>query len=249
MPLRIIRDADNRPVTVYVPDLHDIRRARPSTRPSGRIGFDGVLNRNICNPLPAAPRYAIGLDLAQAHDFTALAIVERTPAGLAVPVLSRTRGRTYPEIVATVARLVTEAPFAGNARLVVDATGVGRPVLDMLRASGLDPVAVTMHGGARVTGSRRAPRVPKRDLINAVLLAMQANALHVAAALPLAPVLARELAELRLTISRAGHDAYAAREGEHDDLVVALALAVWWSERTRPPSFTVPPASPPPLPR
>jgi hypothetical protein len=33
---------------------------------------------------------------------------------------------------------------------------------------------------------------------------------------------------MRVKISTAGHDSYSAREGAHDDLVLAVAMAVWF---------------------
>jgi hypothetical protein len=45
--------------------------------------------------------------------------------------------------------------------LAVDATGVGKPVVDLLRERGLAPMAVTITGGDTVTGDARARRVPK----------------------------------------------------------------------------------------
>ena len=36
-----------------------------------------------------------------------------------------------------------------------------------------------------------------------------------------------ELQAFRVTLTARGRDTYAARSGEHDDLVLAVALAVW----------------------
>ena len=55
-----------------------------------------------------------------------------------------------------------------------------------------------------------------------------------------AATLVRELMSMRVRISPAGHDSYGAasgaREGPHDDLVLAVALAVWrakgWERRS-----------------
>ena len=55
--------------------------------------------------------------------------------------------------------------------------------------------------------------------------------------LPDAPVLKAELENFRVKISLAGHDTYAAgagdewRQGAHDDLVLAVALACWYGEQ------------------
>jgi hypothetical protein len=182
---------------------------------------------------PVATReFVIGLDLGQAADFTALVAVERTAEGYAVPLIARTRGRSYPEIVARVADLMTEAPIADNSHLIVDATGVGRPVMDMLRGADLNPIAVTIHGGGKITGRRGWLRVPKRDLISVLLVAFQSGLIRISSELEHATTLAHELLGMRRRVTAAGTDQYGAwREGEHDDLVLALALAVWYAER------------------
>ena len=51
--------------------------------------------------------------------------------------------------------------------------------------------------------------------------------------LPLAPVLMQELLAFRVKIDPlAAHDSYGAwREGAHDDIVLACAVACWYAER------------------
>jgi hypothetical protein len=225
MPARIIRDENNRPVVVFEPAAHRISgRPQRVNRPQSLFQEVRTLERE----------FILGLDLGQANDFTALAVVERLSTGYAVPLLTRTRGKPYPEIVQRVTSLLTQEPFAGCSKLVLDATGVGRPVLDLFRSADLSPLAVTITGGDKVSGNlTHAVRVPKRDLVKALLLAMQAGSLTIAQDQEHARTLARELAEMRVKISNAGHDSYGVwRDGEHDDLVLALALAVWCAERT-----------------
>jgi len=45
--------------------------------------------------------------------------------------------------------------------------------------------------------------------------------------LPFADDLVRELSDFRVKLTARGRATYAARLGGHDDLVVAVALAVW----------------------
>ena len=91
--------------------------------------------------------------------------------------------------------------------------------------------AITITGGDQVTRDGRDTRVPKRDLVGVVQALLQTGRLKIAPDLPLTSVLTAELLNFRATISAAGHDSYGAgqdwREGNHDDLVLALALAVW----------------------
>lgn len=150
--------------------------------------------------------------------------------------LARVRGEPYPAIVRQVAALLTTPPLVGAAELVVDQTGVGAAVVDMLREAGLRPIAVTITGGNQVIRDGLTFSVPKRDLVAAVQVGLQRERLKIAAGLPLAGVLTSELLNFKVTIDpRTAHDSYAAwREAEHDDLVLAVALACWYPT-VRPP--------------
>jgi hypothetical protein len=83
----------------------------------------------------------------------------------------------YPAVVARVAELLRGDPLRGTIWLVADATGVGRPAVDLLRQAGLRPVPVTIHGGAQVT-SDPVPaylNVPKRELVSSARVQLQAS--------------------------------------------------------------------------
>jgi hypothetical protein len=52
--------------------------------------------------------------------------------------------------------------------------------------------------------------------------------------MPEAAMLVRELHEMRVKIGPSGREQWGAwRKGEHDDLVMAVALAAWWLGRRR----------------
>jgi hypothetical protein len=76
-------------------------------------------------------------------------------------------------------------------------------------------------------------RVPKRDLISATLVLLQNGQLKIAEGLALRETLVKELLNFRVKINIAtAHDSYEAwREGDHDDLVLSVALACWAGER------------------
>ncbi len=77
-------------------------------------------------------------------------------------------------------------------------------------------------------------RVPKRDLVSSVAVLLQTGRLRIPRNLPNADVLERELVRFRAKISLSGHDTYEAwREADHDDLVLAVALACWLNEKGR----------------
>jgi hypothetical protein len=88
---------------------------------------------------------------------------------------------------------------------------------------------------AAITSLRRGELclyVPKRDLAAAVVAALGSRRLRVASALPDAPMLLAELRKFRMKISDAGNDTNSAwRENDHDDWVLAVALALWRARR------------------
>lgn len=176
--------------------------------------------------------YHVGLDLGQAADFTAIAVAEWTPGALNVRHLQRFQlGTVYPVIVDEVAGLMSRLPEYPE--LAVDATGVGRPVVDLITARGLRPYAVTITGGDTATHDGLNWRIPKRDLVGAVAVALQTGRLKIASGLPDAATLTRELLNFKVTIDpKTAHDSYSSwRESDHDDLVLAVALAVWSADR------------------
>lgn len=185
--------------------------------------------------------YYVGLDLGQAQDFTAVAIAERLdpPAGSRHAIyhlrhLERFPLRTsYPTVVARVDGMISVPPLKGASRLIVDATGVGAAVVDLLRDARLGPVAVTITGRDTATKDERGGwRVPKRDLVGVLQVLLQSGRLKIARDLPEAETLQRELLAFQVKISvSTAHDSYGSwREGAHDDLVLATALACWYGE-------------------
>jgi hypothetical protein len=213
--------------------------------------------------------FNIGLDLGQSNDYTALAIIETVKLPVGEPHLDFKRmehsvveqwiqdtrteyhlrhlerpelGTPYPAIVQHVCTLVEGAPLNGEGCLVIDHTGVGRPVVDLFRDADLRTkvIPVTITGGDSVTWENGGYRVPKRDLVTALQVLFQQQDFKIADGLPHMNTLIAELLNFKAKISLSGHDSYEAggsgaagewREGAHDDLVLAVALAVWHAVR------------------
>lgn len=144
-------------------------------------------------------------------------------------------GTSYPLVVDRVASLLASTPLRGASALVVDATGVGRPVVDLFERAGLCPIGVTITGGTTGSESGRDHRVPKRDLCAILQLLLQGRCLKIAAALAERGALVAELIAFRVHIDAVGRDSYGAAGATHDDLVLALALACWGAMRAAPP--------------
>ena len=165
--------------------------------------------------------FYLGLDLGKKHDHTAIAIVEKCGNTLQVRHLERVAlGTPYTGVVDRIREIVQ---CDGRWAVVVDGTGVGEPVVDALRRAGLgcEITAVTITNAL------------KQDLIAGVQMAMEKGELRVARKLGEAGALVKEMLNVRITAGlamgkvRIGADGY----GEHDDLVIGLALACWRARR------------------
>lgn len=195
-----------------------------------------------------APSYVAGLDLAQSHDYTALSVGEiapprsvdgvQLPFSLAVRHLERFKLHTsYVDMVSAISSRMGQLKALGRVVLVIDATGVGRPVVDMFRTGGLGVVLwpVTIATSA-MGAARRDPNgewtVPKRDLIGALVALAHGGRLAVSEKLPEARTFQEELRNFRMRITNDANLTYGAwREGAHDDLVLAVALSCWAANR------------------
>lgn len=202
--------------------------------------------------------FFVGLDLGQKGDYTAIAVVEqwvqnlggvdpstyetRSMARLDVRHLARLPlGTSYPDVVERVCELVRVPALLRNSVLVVDATGVGAPVVDLLRRAPLECtlLPVTITGGDHQSRAEGGWRVPKRDLVTGLQVVLERGELRIPEELAMGRTLVTELMSMQVKISGNGHDAYGAfRSGEHDDLVLALGLACWarqfgWIGETR----------------
>src|SRR5689334_373634 len=104
--------------------------------------------------------YFVGVDFGQRVDFTAICVVEReeghmawmTPwyTGLSVRWLERVAlGTPYTAVARRVEEIV--AGLRGRCEVAVDATGLGAPMVDMLREARIpcELAAVVITGGER----------------------------------------------------------------------------------------------------
>lgn len=162
----------------------------------------------------------------------------RDIASISVRHLERMPLRTaYPDVVAHIARMLQRAPLRG-ATLILDQTGVGRPVVDLVRRAGLRPIAVTITAGdAESTDHQRNWRVAKSLLVSHLQASLHCGELRIAKGLTEARTLTAELQDFRATTSENGYTRFGAREGRHDDLVLSVAQGVWWARRRKPPTM------------
>jgi hypothetical protein len=185
--------------------------------------------------------FSVGLDLGQRQDYTAIAVVERrelykgyqnaTLHSMAVRHVERMAlGTPYVSVVDRVRAIVQSDALAGQCLLAVDSTGVGNPVVDMLRGArlGCEISAITITGGERAHMAQTGWNVPKQDLIANLRLLLERGELKIAKGLKGLRMLMRELMDMQAREKSGGGMRIGAdRYGQHDDLVIALALACW----------------------
>ncbi len=120
--------------------------------------------------------------------------------------------------------------------LVVDKTGVGAAPVDLFRAhAGLTAklAPVMISGGDRETREGDVYSVPKRNLVAAAQIELQNGRLKIVPTLAESQTLRGELEGFKVKIKLlTGHDSYGEwRQGKHDDLVLATALALHFARR------------------
>jgi hypothetical protein len=193
-------------------------------------------------------KYRIGLDLGQTGQFTALAILEQTSgpdpfeAGrrakhYAVRHLERSPpGAPFAQICTRLQSLLLTLPREATT-IAVDQTAVGQPVVSLLRRARLQvsirPVTITTGNQAQLNEGGDWS-VPKKELVSTLQLLLQSRRIRIAPRLPESHILVEELVRFRAKTALASNDTLEAwREGPHDDLVLAVAVAAWISEQLR----------------
>lgn len=174
-----------------------------------------------------------GLDLGQSQDYSALVVLEQTTwpnkpeRDYAVRWIHRWPLQTsYVDVVAQLKEMFTTE--LQNSVLVIDGTGVGRPVVDMVRAAKLTS---RVHAYSITCGLQPGEgTVPKKDLVGAVSAALQQRRIKLAN-LDLAATLEAEMEAFRVKVTADRNETFASwREKDHDDILLAFTLALWFAE-------------------
>ncbi len=166
------------------------------------------VGRSSGSAFVAGRLYQAGVDLARVRDFTVVTVVD--DEGRQV-WFERVRGLSWERQVALVARVCS----AYGCPAVVDATGVGDPVVERLRSAGVAVVPFKFSA------------LSKQALMENLALRLEAGELR----LMDLGVQTAELEGFEYSASVGGGVRMSAPSGGHDDCVCALALAVWGGGR------------------
>jgi hypothetical protein len=165
--------------------------------------------------LTGKPVVAWGADLAKSVDWTVLLGLD---ADCKVAALHRWQ-RPWKETLSECRRILRGAPT------VMDATGVGDPIVELLqRAEGSEPAVPNLRGYVLTAAS-------KQLVLERLAVRIQQRETSIPEGYP-----ATEYEAFEYEVTRT-HTRYAAPEGHHDDVVIAHALALEaWEDRRRAPS-------------
>jgi hypothetical protein len=157
-------------------------------------------------------------------------------------------GTPYLSIVADVLRICNRPELRPRPRLVLDSTGVGVAVVEMFTRALVDYPDVECHAISITAGesftsvapmvrsnlvARGQWRVSKVQLIGAIRDVLESRRFKVSKdpvtrkPIEFAEVLIKELTNFREKITESANMTYEARQGQHDDLVLATCLPIW----------------------
>ncbi|MCK9370837.1 terminase family protein [Candidatus Dojkabacteria bacterium] len=156
--------------------------------------------------------YIMGVDLGTVNDYTVVTVIDRNSHQ--VVHWDRFKGIDYTQQKDIIR---AKALKYNGSRVIIDATGVGRPIYDDLRNSGVFVEDFTLSGKT------------KEELIGREIVFIDEMYIRV----PNIPVLVDELKayEYKFINERTGellrNTKYGAPVGYHDDAVISFGLAIW----------------------
>lgn len=196
----------------------------------------------------------IGVDIGQAQDHSSITVLARrieaveplapepntTMAMYYAVVMNQFPLQTpYFELEQEIARLWHLPEMLTNEKyLVVDATGVGSPVvenLQYLHHLPAESIIITSGDSARVVEDG-VYHVSKSNLVTALIDIVQRKRLKIIEGVKDADSFFNQLDVFGYKVNpNSGTLSYEAMQSKiHDDLVISTALAVWYAERVRP---------------
>lgn len=171
------------------------------------VVFRGV--RDIALARPEAPKqghvYVMGVDLAKVQDYTVIAVYDR-----------HNNKQVYQDRFKTIEwpfqkkKIAAASIHYNNALVIMDATGVGDPIVDDLSRAGI-PVE-----GFKITNQS------KKELIEKLSIYIEQKKINILNI----PESIAEFNSFTYDVTNSGRIVYNAPSGFHDDIVIAHGLAV-----------------------
>jgi len=182
--------------------------------------------------------YIISLDPAQLNDYSALCVLEHTDTTYRIEWLRRKRGVPYTEIVAWAKKVFLNPRYRKDVSyppvFTLDVGGVGMAIKDMLTVAGVPITGIQYTGGAAVSRVGGNYHVSKSFIVGKFLAAWDEGRVLMPVGASFLTMFQSELRAFRGEMSAQGRARFEAETGEHDDLVMSVAQAVWWGEHASP---------------
>jgi hypothetical protein len=210
--------------------------------------------------------FICSVDLAKKRDYTTIQIYRETPEikhypresgrqdqiinNMDLTYQAKVQGMRYTDQARMVKELLKRVNLLNNVQLLVDGTGVGEAVVDIMREGGLMPMPIVFTGGTEVrpvyadfgkvfgSGSGRFAgtsvvkemHVPKEDMVHAGMVMLQQGRLRTADNLKHLDDFKLQLQRFKGTVNeKTGHRSSNNETDEiHDDFVVTYLMASWW---------------------
>jgi hypothetical protein len=181
--------------------------------------------------------YVVSLDPAKLSDYAAIAVGNLNGSKLNLEFLERHQGLPYPALVDRIQVILGKLgkpkntdifQLANHCPFILDASGLGQVLRDDFLAIGIKPIPVVFTAGEKTTMNKDCIRLGKLELIGVLLNAMEFKKIQINPALPNANLLFREAANFRGRLTSTGYMKMEATEGEHDDLIIAVAMLAWY---------------------
>ena len=205
-------------------------------------------------------------DIAQKRDFTTGLVVKRSieiiPGSDTLKSPDRVKGYAdivsidkfnnapYTQVAEIIESRMGHIDLRNSCDLLIDGTGIGAAVVDLLREKGLNPNPIVFTGGGQVrevtvqfgTVFKSSPgqlnplriirerHVPKADLKAAGKILMEQERVSVVPGLRWGEEFKAQMLAFRGKVNeRTGRKKYEAdSEDDHDDMVVAYLMIAWW---------------------
>jgi hypothetical protein len=191
--------------------------------------------------------YLLGCDLGKSLDYTSFAVIEMVydpeikDLRYHLVGLDRIKGVDYPVIVDLIEKaadslekkmhLYDSYPYGGPI-LCMDASGLGAPIRDYLKAHNsfnqkgrrIYPVVFTGGEAARYDMVTHNYNISKSLIIGNFLSLMQHRRFDYAPDLEALPLLMKEIESFKYHLTASGHTGFDAEQGAHDDLICAVCI-------------------------
>jgi hypothetical protein len=150
--------------------------------------------------------YILGVDIGKVEDFTVITVIDRETNS--VVYWDRFNKIDYPF---QKARILSVSERYNHARIIIDSTAVGSPIKDDLE-----------RAGAYIDDFKFSNK-SKKELVEKLSIFIEQRGVKI----PNNPILIEELESFGYRLTESGNVIYSAPEGQHDDCVYSLGLAVW----------------------